>query len=465
MRIGVRQKLIAAMLGASAVTTIAMGFVSQYGFTRGFIDYLNDQALARMEALVPKVAALYRQGSGWQYLRDHPRDWFDTVGVPGAGPSVIRPGNEPFKMENMDVTGTGLRITLLDEQRRFLIGYPALTPDAIYRRVVSQGATVGWLAVVPLKRISNLAETRFQRRQLALTWTIAGLAIGAAALIAALLANAFLRPIRNIADTTRRLATGDYRARVTPVSRDEIGLLSSDVNHLALALERNERMRRNLMADVSHELRTPLAVLRAELEALHDGVRNVSPDSVGSLLTEVTTLNKLVNDLHDLAIADVGALSYRKEKINLADVLLACVGAFHERFERQGLLVQSSVSGDPLMVLGDENRLQQLFNNLLENSARYTDPGGLIRVACHRDEAGAHIVIEDSAPGVSAELLPHMFERFFRADASRSRKTGGTGLGMAICRSIVEAHDGSIHAVPSGLGGLQIDVNLPLAPP
>jgi two-component system sensor histidine kinase BaeS len=467
MRVGLRKKLIIAMLTASVVATIAMGIASQLGFQRGFVAFLNDQSLARFESLVPKVAALYEHGNSWDYLRANPREWFDVIGIPGGGPTTIPKADAPFTVANVDVTGTGLRITLFDEQHQFLIGYPNVMPDtstssAVSREITSRGRTVGWMTLSPVEQLSNLAETRFERNQRTLTFAIGLLAIAAATLIALWLSNAFIRPIRRIADTTNKLAAGDYAARVATGPQDEIGQLGRDVNHLALALERTESMRRHYMADISHELRTPLAVLRAELEALYDGVRTTSRESLASLLSEVTTLSKLVNDVHELAIADVGALSYRKDKVDAREILQSCVAAFHERFEQQHLKTLLEPATEPLPVLGDESRLQQLFNNLLENAARYTDAGGTISIACRHDSINVHVRLEDSAPGVTDELLPHLFERFFRADASRSRKTGGSGLGMAICRSIVEAHGGQIRADHSNLGGLRIEITLPL---
>lgn len=463
VQLSVRHKLIAAMLAASVIVTVAMGFATQTGFRRSFLDFLNEQSVARLEAIEPKVIAIYQRSNSWEYLRANPRAWFEAIGIPGGGPPSV-PVNKsnaaPFPLGDVDVTGTGIRLTLLDEQHHFLIGYPQLPPDGVYRTLMWQGRTIGWLALAPVRQARNMAETNFQRRQLRLTWIIGGLAVALCAAIAALLSNAFLNPIRHIAGVTQRLAAGDYSARVASSPRDEIGRLAGDVNHLALALERNESMRRNLMADVSHELRTPLAVLRAELEALWDGVRTLSRDSLASLLAEVTTLNKLVDDLHELAIADLGALTYRKHMVDISEILTTCVAAFHERFEQGSLNVQLETAAEGPLIMADENRIQQLFNNLLDNSAKYTDAGGQIRISCRAAGTKVLIRIEDSAPGVAPENLRRLFERFFRVDSPR-RDSRGSGLGMAICHSIVEAHGGAISAAPSAIGGLRIDIQLP----
>jgi two-component system sensor histidine kinase BaeS len=324
------------------------------------------------------------------------------------------------------------------------------------------GTTVGWIGRAPLRRLSTGAEVSFQQEQLRASWIIAGLAVALAAALALILGRAFVTPVKRLANATHRLAAGNYATRVPVGTRDELGRLAADFNRLAETLERNETLRRRFMADVSHELRTPLAVLSAELEALEDGVRPLTPASLASLRGEVNALGKLVDDLNQLALADVGALAYRKETLVLAPLLEQALDSYRERFAQLGLSVAASVD-DTALVLADPDRLLQMFRNLLENSTRYTDPGGEIRLAARRDGDRVAIDIDDSAPGVPPESLAHLFERFYRVDSSRNRANGGTGLGLAICRSIAEAHGGSIAATHSALGGLRVHISLPLA--
>jgi two-component system sensor histidine kinase BaeS len=413
------------------------------------------------------VSQLYERSNSWEYLRQNPKAWFEIVGLPGgpgpATPSSIPQSDAIFPVAQIDPSGVSLRMSLTDAQQRFLIGYPDFPLQAPHRQVTSRGRVVGWLYLAPLTQVSNIAERRFQQRQRLLTWTIGAVTALIAALIAVMLSHAFLTPLRDITRTARALAAGRLDARVAAYSRDEIGQLALDVNQLAQSLEKNESARRNLMADVSHEFRTPLAVLRAELEALEDGVRLPTRESIHSLLSEVGTLNKLVTDIHDLAIADLGAVTYRRDDLNVGEVLSTCFEAFRGRFAQRRLAASIQAEPRPIIAFADEVRLQQLFNNLLENSARHTDPGGTVKVAIATDEREVRIAIEDSAPGVPPEDLPRLFERFFRVDSSRRRSTGGSGLGMAISRGIVEAHGGTITATASPLGGLRIDVCLPLS--
>jgi len=272
-----------------------------------------------------------------------------------------------------------------------------------------------------------------------------------------------LAPVKNIARATHRLAAGEYATRVAVASRDEIGALSADFNRLAQTLERNEALRRAFVADISHELRTPLAVLRGELEAIEDGVRPLSAASLKSLQAEVDTLNKLVGHLYDLSLSDIGALTYRKVDVDLTDVLQNILSAYRARFAERGVSLHAELPDQPLIVLADEARLRQLFHNVMENSLRYTDSGGTVKVACTRRQHTAQIDFQDSEPAVPEEALPRLFDRFYRVESSRNRASGGAGLGLAISRNIVEAHQGTIVAKASPLGGVWLAITLPLA--
>lgn len=220
-------------------------------------------------------------------------------------------------------------------------------------------------------------------------------------------------------------------------------------------------MRRDFMADISHELRTPLAVLRGELEAIQDGVRQFTPESVTSLQAEVATLTKLVDDLHQLSMSDEGALAYQKKSVDAVSLVEIAAGAFRERFASRNLTLSLELP-ESATVFGDPHRLMQLFNNLLENSLRYTDSGGRTLIQLIPRDNTLLLRFADSGPGVSDEQLQRLFERFYRTEGSRNRASGGSGLGLAICLNIVEAHGGAIHAAHSPFGGVSITVELPL---
>jgi two-component system sensor histidine kinase BaeS len=194
-------------------------------------------------------------------------------------------------------------------------------------------------------------------------------------------------------------------------------------------------------------------------------VRPLDRASLASLQSEVTMLSQLIDDLYELSLADIGALSFEKVPVDASGIVEAAADAFEERLNARRIALETDIAAKPAIILGDPHRLTQLLKNLLENALRYTDPGGkvLISVSIHAPQL--HIDIQDSYPGVPELLLPHLFERLFRVDVSRSRQSGGAGLGLALCRHIAEAHEGTIEATHSRLGGLWIRLRLPLRPP
>jgi two-component system, OmpR family, sensor histidine kinase BaeS len=463
MTLNLAARLFAAVLGAAVVVAVAMGVGAHVNLNRDFLGYLNEQAENRLDLAVPGVTAGYRQHGGWDFLRERPDLWFrllrplpddDRVPLTERPPAPSTPPAE--------LTGASRRFTLLDAERRRIVGFASPAANAIERPIVVDGLAVGWLVLTPFESASSGAEKRFADAQARTGWLVGGGAVLLAAAVAFWASRRLLRPVRQVAEATHRLAAGDYATRVPErADEDEIGRLSRDFNQLALTLQRNEAMRREFMADVSHELRTPLGVLHGELEALEDGVRPLDPAALRSLKGEVATLHKLVDDLYELSLADVGALSYRKAELDLREIIDDTASAFGERLRSSGLALQLDLPPEPLPAFGDARRLRQLFANLFENSCRYTDAGGALRLQARREGRQTLIDLHDSAPGLRDEQLPRLFERFFRAEASRSRRHGGAGLGLSICQRIVEAHEGRIEARSSPLGGLWLRVELP----
>ncbi|KPF47533.1 histidine kinase [beta proteobacterium AAP51] len=463
MKLNLAARLFAAVLSAAVVVAVAMGVGAHLNLNRDFLGYLNEQAIGRLDLAVPSVTAGYRQQGSWDFLRERPDLWFRLLRPAPDDTRVPITERPPASATPAELTGASRRFTLLDAERRRIVGFSSPAENAIERAIVVDGLTVGWLVLTPFEQVSYGAEKRFADAQERTAWVVGGGAVLLAAAVALWASRRLLRPVRQVADATHRLAAGDYATRVPEegAADDEIGRLSRDFNQLALTLQRNEAMRREFMADVSHELRTPLGVLHGELEALEDGVRQLDAAALRSLKGEVATLHKLVDDLYELSLADVGALSYRKAELDLREIIDDTAGAFGERLRSSGLALQLDLPPGPLPAFGDARRLRQLFANLLENSCRYTDAGGALRLQARREGRQTLIDLHDSAPGVRQEHLPRLFERFFRAEASRSRASGGAGLGLSICQRIVQAHEGRIEARPSPLGGLWLRVELP----
>lgn len=458
MRLNITTKLFLGVLATSVLVALVMAVAGQWAFQRDFRRYVAAAEERRAEAAVDTLAAMYAETGDWQRLAGAERRWLSVL----RGNSRLR-GMEPPEPGPRPRHGLP-RAALYDADGALVVGRPAAPGEETLRLpVVVDGETVGWLVRAPQQRLTDAADLRFQQAQLR-NLAIASLAaVLLAALAAALLSRTFLAPARAIGAASHRLAAGELDTRVEVRSGDEFGRLADDFNLLARTLQHNEAMRRRMMADVAHELRTPLAVIRAELDAVEDGVRTLGPDTVTSLQAEARALGKLVDDLYQLALSDLGALDYRRRDLELRTLVGETLQPLRERCAAAGLALDTSgLEGAPLPVHADPDRLAQLVANLVANAIRYTDAPGRIEIACRREQGHAVLEVSDSAPGVPDAALLQLFDRFFRVEDSRSRASGGAGLGLAICRNIVEAHDGTIAATASGLGGVAITVRLPL---
>jgi len=462
LRLGITGKLFFGLLATSSLVALALAFAVQINFTRGFLGYLNEQELQRVERLAPLLAQAYVENDeNWEFLQGRNRgNWYDMIRMVDV--NVMENEEERLGPADETLMGINFRLSLVDENRERIVGASSSTiPDATLRPIIVDDRIVAYVALLPFTQVSTDAARTFERQQRISTWIISILSILVAAVVAIILARTLMSPVRKIAGATRELAAGNFDHRIKVSSRDELGRLADDFNLLALSLKRNEQLRRNFMADVSHELRTPLSVLKGEMEAMEDGMRELSVDNIRALQSEVTSLNKLVNDLYDLSLADIGALTYRKHEINLKQLLEQVLSQYQHRVELAGLILLFEAGDADYTVLADPDRLKQLFINLLENAIRYTDVKGRILVTMKRESGDVVIQLEDSAPGVTDEQLQQLFDRMYRVESSRSRNNGGAGLGLAICRKIVEGHDGEISAGHSSLGGIYMRVALP----
>lgn len=483
MKISITYRLFLAILTATFLAVVCMFLIMRWSIDRGFLRYVNSQEQGRIARLAERLEESYAEHGNWDFLRQDPSLWrrlvvlsfpenapdpppHDYPGLSRGGPprgEGAPPGGK-FQPPPTPPPRFGTPLVLLDAEKTPLFGPVEIPAHTDLLPIHYKKQVVGYLGLLTRKNISDIRQLQFVKEQkLALTLIAAVLVLLTAGLSLPL-ANRLIMPIRTLAMATRKLTAGKYATRVPVISTDELGQLGRDFNALALALEKNEQARRQWVADISHELRTPLAVLRGEVEALQDGIRQPTSDSLRSLHGEVMRLNRLVDDLYQLSLSDLGALTYRKEELDLSELLTEVLVLYRPEFVQKGITMMDDISGKgSAMVLGDPERLRQLFANLLDNALKYTDEEG--KVAIRKECCGtqATIDIEDSAPGVPESELERLFDRLYRVETSRNRAAGGAGLGLAICRNIAEAHGGTITAQPSSLGGVRIRVTLPCA--
>ena len=290
------------------------------------------------------------------------------------------------------------------------------------------------------------------------------LGAGVALLIARWVARGMTQPLRDMAQAARRMEAGDYSRRVHTDSRDEVGQLAVAFNRMSSELESLERLRRDLVANVSHELKTPISALRAHLENLLDGVEHPDPETLQIMLAQSERLGRLVDELLELSRLESGDVPLERERVALAPLVAQVVSEIEVARSDRRVRLDDAVPQDLPPVFADRERVHQVLFNLLDNAVRFTPTGGLVTVTASAHNGSIDVAVADTGPGIAAEHLPRVFERFYRVDASRSRDDGGTGIGLAIARSVVEAHGGRIWAESEPGKGSTFTFELPVAP-
>lgn len=485
MRISIGQRLffsvLLAILGVVATAIVLM----RQNVTHSVGTYALNIELDRLDDLSRALASRYASASnGWSFLpagTDNRRSWIaqelrrlgqvrsggaptlPILPAPVANSGVAAPPLPPpvpGAPAGPDAPPIEGRITLLDAAGHYLAGrLPGPEPSA--RRAIKVGATLaGYLAVTQPPRPGDALAGAFLAQLSNSLWTIGLASIVLSAIAAMLLAANFRQPIDRLAQGARALADGRFDVRLPQGRGDELGDLAASFNALAGRLDALEQERRTWVADTSHELRTPLSVLRAQLEAVQDGVRQPDALMIASMLRQVLSLNTLIDALYALARLDVGAPAYARAPVDMLALAAQQAQAFADKFAAGGIRLEAGPMPAGACVLGDAEALRQVVSNLLENSCRYTAAGGVVRVQGRVDANTVTLTLDDSAPGVAPADLARLGQRFFRVDASRSRASGGAGLGLALVERIVGHHGGTVQFAQSTLGGLRVEVTL-----
>jgi signal transduction histidine kinase len=318
--------------------------------------------------------------------------------------------------------------------------------------------------IVPLEDYSLATiESQFNtsvNRSLIIAIAVAGL-VGL--LLTFFLSRSILRPVDELISAARAMEKGDLSQRVTVRSKGELGELANAFNAMAEGLTRLEQLRQNMVTDVAHELRTPLSNVRGYLEALRDGVVEPTPETIASVYEEAMLLNRLVDDLQELALAEAGQLNLVRQPVNIQEVVEKAAQSLKAQADEKDVTVVIVMPDDLPLVEADEERLGQVLRNLLKNAILNTPTGGEITIQARTVDAQVEVIVEDNGLGISAEHLPYVFERFYRVDQSRARTTGGAGLGLAIVKQLVEAQGGQVEIDSQVNVGTRISFTSPIA--
>jgi len=460
MRLSLATKFLGAFVIVVLVAMMTVSFLANRSAEREVRGFMFRGGMTDAQGVVAELAAFYQGRGSWTGVEA----LFGRAGEQaGMGPheggpsitAIIRP-----------------EIKLTDSKGRVLhsssIIAAVLPADQLHNAspIVVNQAVVGYVII---RAGSGMPATQDLVKGVnRAIWLAAVLAGGVALLLGGALTVGLLRPVRALTAAARDLASGNLQRRVPITSRDELGDLSSAFNHMAEALERAERLRREMTADVAHELRNPLAVMQARVEAIQDGVYPATPENLQAVLDQTRLLNRLVDDLSTLALADAGQLHLERKPTDLAALVRNVVESYRPQADLAGirLATTSTLEGSSELLL-DPARVEQILGNLLSNAIRHTPSGGEILVRVERRKGDKKVAVEvlDSGEGIPPDSLPFVFERFYRADRGRGRQEGGTGLGLAIARKLAEAHGGALEAANRREGGARFTLSLPLTLP
>ncbi|BFM11943.1 ATP-binding protein [Simiduia litorea] len=375
---------------------------------------------------------------------------------PHPGPNFRADAPSRFPLRDLELLNSDKK-TLFPPRSRPTANQKKWVDFPIYSQQNPQHLA-GWIRLRKQPPINEAYEQVFFEYLQKTLWLSALAVFVLAGILAALLSRHFLTPLQQLAERITLLARGDYVTAVNQGARaDELGQLGRDIDDLRESLASTDTARKRWLADTSHELRTPLAIARAQLEAMQDGIRPLNKENVNAVHEEILQLQRLIEDLSELANSDIGNLRYQKTAVNLSQLCQHAVDKNAHLAENAGLTLTSKITPNCWM-WGDAARLEQLLSNLFNNSLKYTDKSGIIQLTLRSESEHLSLSIEDTVPGVSNEELPLLFNHLYRVENSRNRKTGGSGLGLTIAKRIAQAHEGELKAENSPLGGLKIEL-------
>jgi signal transduction histidine kinase len=439
-------RLIAAF-ALVIIVIIGSVFLFAYHTTRGEIGRLGERMeqmrAGRMEF---ELSRYYSQQRGWEGIQPFIAQWGNLYGG-----RIILTDNDGMVVADSEGELLGKPYSA-DEP-----GRPMLPPWGT--------GSIGILYISPGESPElDLASLHIVYRAIGRFFIWGGLlAVAIALILTFVLSRRILAPVKALTHASRRLGKGDFSQRVHFKGKGEVGELAQSFNSMADNLEHAEQLRRNMVADAAHELRTPLSNLSGYLEAIRDGVIKPDPDTIRSLDEEASSLSRLVNDLQELSLADAGELKLARQKEDISKLIKQVLAVLQPQAAAKGLMISTSLPDRLPPTNIDQHRIRQVLRNLLENAVAHTSQGGSITVTAWQQDNQIKISMVDTGEGIPVEDLPNIFERFYRVDKSRTRATGGSGLGLTIAKRLVEAHDGKIEVESEPGKGSTFTFTLPIS--
>lgn len=456
MSMRLRLTLTYLLVGLATIASLVL-FV-RFDTRRQVTQYMMRGGMVGAEALVNRLEDYYSENQGWEDV--------NRIFQPG----MMYPGMMMVTRQRIQVVDAQGKLQYDNDQRGYSL--PPFSARKLQDGIPlgdGNGQTVGYLFVDGGGNARNLDAQPLLQRLNRAAWRAALVGLALALVLALLLANRLLHPVDQLTRAAQRLAAGDLSQRVPVQGNDELSTLAATFNGMTDSLQHSEERRRAMTADIAHELRTPLAVQRAQIEAMQDGIYPLDGEHLQTVFQQNALLTRLVEDLRTLALADAGELSLSRVDVSVPALVDGAIDRFRAVAEGRKIRLESELvtgpGADCLPVWGDPLRLEQILNNLLSNALRYTGEAGCVSVRASCTAREVAISVRDSGPGIQPDMLPHVFERFYRADTSRAREEGGSGLGLAIALQLALAHGGSLDAANHPDGGAIFTLRLPVRPP
>jgi len=461
MRFSLRTKLTAAFLAVTLIFFLMVSLVINVLLEKQFAVYVMDQQEKSNQAIAALLSSRYSQwGSRW-----------DPAGIEAIGMDALEKGlmlriSDPegkvlwdAMLHNSGMCASivqSMSQRMLDYNRNFQGGYLEKQYPLVSNGLQTGTVVIGYYGPY----FFSDTDIRYLDALNRMLQTAAAATLLLAVLLGLYMARQLSVPIKRVTATARQIAAGDLKARVEERSSTrELIDLTGTINRLASTLEQQEKLRKRLTADVAHELRTPLATLQSHLEAMLDGIWAADPAHLKTCHEEAIRLSRIVSSLEELTRYDAEAMQLDVKAFDVFALVREIADGFDNQFRRQNIAL--SVQGEPQFLEGDAEKIRQVVVNILANALKFTPAAGQVRITLSGDDNQVRLVIKDTGIGIPADDLPHIFQRFFRSDLSRSRGSGGSGIGLAIVQSIVEAHHGRVVAENDPQGGSIFTVVLP----
>jgi two-component system sensor histidine kinase BaeS len=462
-----------AMIGLTSLVLIATLSLARWSFEQGFSDFLQGLEEERLSRMAQDIVEYYEQNEqSFDGIQSANVNVFiDNGRRAGARGQSQGPGRRPpphlrskqpppFPKQKsapptrlVDSNGSILLSDKIDEEH-FEQAIKVALP------IVFEGQEIAQLESYNLKPLQSQLASKFAKQQTIASVIIGCLSLILASLLAFLIGRKIISPLKVISSSVSELTKGNYELALETEGKDELAKLMKDIEFLANTLSKAKTQKSRWFADISHELRTPLTILLGEIEAMQLGIRKLDKQQLGSLEHEVKLINRLVDDLYQLSLSDLGALKYEFSTVDLSLLTKSVADTFTVACNEKSIDLQLYIEPS-ICINADDQRINQLVINLINNSLKYTDDGGLIRIELASKRDTYMFAIDDSYPSVPEEDCMQLFETLYQRNESRNRANSGAGLGLSICKNIAESHQAIINAKPSDLGGLQITVMFP----